>query len=123
MVKIILGGLAFIATIIISIGFIPYQLWKMRFSVFWWFLFIIVIVLICISFRQIYPINSDLSYKKAIFSILTGFLMFILVWSINALDKTKLPLIYIFLITSISFKAIGGLVLGYGVFSLINLIF
>jgi FtsH-binding integral membrane protein len=123
LVKIILGGLAFIATIIISIGFIPYQLWKMRFSVFWWFLFIIVIVLICISFRQIYPINSDLSYKKAIFSILTGFLMFILVWSINALDKTKLPLIYIFLITSISFKAIGGLVLGYGVFSLINLIF
>ena len=95
----------------------------MRFSVFWWFLFIIVIVLICISFRQIYPINSDLSYKKAIFSILTGFLMFILVWSINALDKTKLPLIYISLITSISFKAIGGLVLGYGVFSLINLIF
>jgi hypothetical protein len=121
--KIIIGGLVFIAIIIISIGFIPYQLWKMRFSGFWWFLFIIVIVLICISFRQIYPINSDLSYKKAIFSILTGFLIFILIWSINSIDKNKLPLIYISLITSISFKAIGALILGYGVFSLINLIF
>jgi len=119
MAKIIISGIIFIIIIIVSIGFIPYQLWRLRLSFLWWLLFFAISIIICISSTQVYPINSMITFRKAIFSFFTGFLFFCLVWSLNSFEQTKISIILL----SMMFKAFGGLILGYGIYSLINISF
>ena len=122
LVRIILFGIIFLALAIVLIAFIPYQLWKLRVSFFWWILLLTISCLVCVSFTQVYPINvATITFKKAIYSMLTGFLLFCFVWSLNSFEKTKTPVIIISLILSVAFKGFGALVFSYGVYSLINI--
>ena len=122
MVRIILYGIIFLGFVIFLLGFIPYRLWKLKLSFLWWVLLVINFSLICISFTQVYPINiATISFRKAIFSILTGLLLFCLVWTLNSFDKTEMSAISITLIFSVIFKIFGAMTFSYGVYSLLNI--
>jgi hypothetical protein len=82
-------------------------------------LFAIFSSLLCILFIQIYPINSVITIRKAVFSLPVGLLLFCLVWSLNSFDQEKIPIILL----SMMFKAFGGLIFGYGIYSFINILF
>ena len=122
MVRIIIYGIIFLGFAIILIAFVPYRLWKLRLSFLWWILLIIIFSLICVSFTQIYPINSTIiTFRKAFFSILTGSLLFCFVWSVNSFEKSKLFAVIISVILSAVFKGFGTLIFAYGIYSLINI--
>ena len=119
MAKIIITGIIFIGIPIFFFAFVPNQFWKLRLSLLWWVLLVLFSALVCILFPKIYPINSTITLRKAIFSIPTGFLLLCLVWSLNSFEQTKIAIILL----SMMFKAFSGLIIGYGIFSFINILF
>lgn len=79
--------------------------------------------LICILFKEIYPIDATLMLRKGVFSIVVGILSFCLTWSLNSFDRKNDYAELILVILSMIIRSVGGLILGYGIFSLINICF
>ena len=119
LILIVIGGLLSLGIAIASFAFVPSRLWEQRISFCWLLLLVLFFGLVCILFTQVYPLDSTITLRKAIFSLPTGFFLFCLVWSINSVDYKNINTELFVALLSMLFKALGGAIFGYGVLSFI----
>jgi len=115
----VVGTILSLGIAILSFAFTPYHLWELKFSFFWLVLVIVFSGLVCIFFTQVYPMDSTITLRKAIFSIPTGFFLFCLVWSLNSFEYKNASVGIFVVLLSMLFKGFGGTFLGYGTLSFI----
>jgi hypothetical protein len=124
-VKIIIAGFIAIVTSILLIGFVPNKVSLIKKGGLFWVAIFIFFLIIGILFTQVYPIDSNISYKKIVFSMFIGLFFFILLWMVNGIETVisdKAYCIIFFVCFSLITKFLGALFIGYVIFSLIVII-